>query len=129
MKREDVGRATAGDGGDGIHLRLLVDPDGAADRLQHAFGIGAAAGIDLRQRVQAGDAGADQGRGVGHRAHQQAIAAKPARHIIKAQAGSDADDDLPVEVCGDRGAGLLHLLRLDGKHDDVGRQAAASAPA
>jgi hypothetical protein len=94
---EDIGRAAAGDRRDGIHLRLVADPDRAAHGAQDLLGIGAAVAVDARIGAQRGDAGADQGRRVGHGAHHGlAVAAQPARDVGHAQSGGDAHHQLPV---------------------------------
>ncbi len=68
-KIEDISRAAAGNRGDGVHLRLVMHPEGVADGTHQVFGIVAAVLVDAGIGAQAGDAGADQCRRVGHGAH------------------------------------------------------------
>jgi hypothetical protein len=84
-EQEDVGRAAARNGGDAVDLRFVLDPDGAADGAQDAVGSGTLVSAHFRQGAQAGDAGADQRRRVGHAAdesgddHPASVTAPPGR--------------------------------------------------
>ena len=44
---------------------------------------------------------------------------QPAPEVGQAQAGGDAEDELPAEAPGDRRQRGLHLLRLDREHEHV----------
>ena len=77
-EQKDVGRAASGDGGHRVHAAFVVNPDGATHGLHDLFGLAFFVLADAGQGKQAGDAGTDQRRGVGHDADQLAVTAQPA---------------------------------------------------
>ena len=121
-EQEDIGRAAAGNGGHAVDPGFIVDPHRGAHRLQDAVSRSALFGGYFRQGAQAGNAGADQGRRVGHAADDGAMAAQPARQRSHVEAGGDADDQCVAELVDERCDGFLHLLRLDGEDQDVRRR-------
>jgi hypothetical protein len=61
-QQEHVGRAAAGDRGDRVHLRFVVDPHGLARGREQRLGEIAALRIHALAGEQAGHAGPEQGR-------------------------------------------------------------------
>ena len=69
---EDVGRPAAGDRGHRVEVRLVVDPDHLAHRVEHGLRVRPLRRRDLRPRVEPGDAGVPIRAGrVGHAAHER----------------------------------------------------------
>src|ERR1051325_688257 len=70
---EHVSRAAARHGGHGVEQPLLLDPDNLPDRCEDLLRAAALLCAHLGQRIQAGDAGADERRRIAHAAHELAV--------------------------------------------------------
>ncbi|CEG09305.1 hypothetical protein BN961_02730 [Afipia felis] len=73
-KQEDVSRARARHGGDGVHQRFVIYPFDAAGRAQQCIGDIALLLADACRGNRDGDPTSDGRRGVRHRPHHLATA-------------------------------------------------------
>ena len=118
-KVKNIGRPAAGNGRDHVDVRLVTHPDHATDRAENALRAVPVGLIDGRSRKQSGHTRPDQRRGIGHHAHNASMTAQPARQIGRADAGSDADHQLPAQACAQILRHHAHLLRFHRQQYDV----------
>ncbi len=117
---EEVGRATAGDRGDGVDQLFLIQPDTDADRVEDAFGLLTLLVADRGVGIQAADALAAQRRRIGHAADDGGTGAEPVFQAAAGDAGGDGNDQLAGLAAARQGAAdVLHDLRLDRQQQDV----------
>src|SRR5256885_12977294 len=83
---EDIRWPAAGNRSDRVEQPLVLEPHHFAYGAKDALRALALGGRHLRQRVEAGDARADQRRRIGHAAHQLPMTAKPERQRRQSQA-------------------------------------------
>ncbi len=91
-QQEEISRAGAGHGGDGVQILLALQPAHRTTGRQDVFRRLAGRWRRVTGSVESADAGAVQGRGVGHAAHVMQVFTQAVLQRLQAHAGGDGND-------------------------------------
>ena len=119
-QQEEIRRATAGHGRDGVQLLLFFQPQGYTHGRQQLLGLLTLGGAHLGGGVQAADTLAQQRWGVGHAAHD-GLGAEPVVHAGAVDTGGNRHHQLLRRQAWAQGfAHGFHGLWLDRNDNHVG---------